>query len=202
MKAHILILSLCMMALSVGCDKGYEEIREGRTADVYVCGTWLPEQIEHIDEGIADINAKITLVTGVDPFRLAGILEDDTVYDESDIGDGRHCIYRVYDGYPSAYGQNLWQTYTVEQDKAGLLDEDDDIVLFSNTPDGSCHIPGTPPDWPCTWMIQGIVEHELGHAFGLDHADEGSGQNMASRHESVTWTVADVEDACRVRDCL
>lgn len=202
MKACIAFL--CMMALSaVACtDEGYAEIREGRTADVYACGEWLPELLEQIDDGVEDINSKITLSTGVKPFRFAGVAADDDGYDRDNIGDGRHCIYLVYQDYPTAYGRGLWDEYKVEQKKAGLFDENDDIVLFSNSPDGSCHIPGTPEGWPCTWAIQGLVEHELGHAFGMDHAPEGSGQNLASKPESKIWTEDDVEHARSVRDCL
>lgn len=203
MKAYI-IAFLCMVTLSaVACtDEGYQEIREGRTAEVYACGNWQAPQLEQIDDGIADINSRITLATGAKPFHFAGLIADEETYDKSDIGDGRHCIYMVYDDYPTAYGRSLWNDYKVKQHKGGLFDENDDIVLFSSTPDGSCHVPGTPEGWPCTWAIQGLIEHELGHAFGLEHAPEGSGQNLASKPESVTWTDGDTEQACSVRDCL
>ncbi len=200
MKFYLMILCAC--ALSAGCQNGYEEIRKGRTADVYLCGTWGPEQIEQVDDAILDINSKITLKTGAKPLRLAGEIPDAAAYDESAIGDGQHCVYLVYENYPTAYGRSLWDEYKVKQHKGGLFDENDDIVLFSSSPDGSCHIPGTPEGWPCTWQMQDIVAHEFGHAFGREHAPPGSGENGASRPESMTWTDKDVADACTVRECL
>lgn len=203
MRFITMILCVFIAFAAAGCEKGYVEIRQGSTAEVYICEeNATPEEIEQISNAIDDINSGITLSTGVKPLHLGGQIVDKGAYTEYNSGDHVHCIYFVYENYPTAYGRQLWRENHVRKDEGGFFDDNDDIVIFSNTSDGSCHLPNTPEGWPCSWEIQSIVEHELGHAFGRDHASEGSGENMVPHPESTTWTDGDFEDAHTVRDCL
>jgi len=49
-------------------------------------------------------------------------------------------------------------------------------------------------------VLQGVLAHELGHAFGIDwHAPSGSGQLMTKPLETNHVTPADVKDFWKVR---
>ncbi|TSC84057.1 MAG: hypothetical protein G01um101413_860 [Parcubacteria group bacterium Gr01-1014_13] len=192
-------LFLCYFVLFAACESGYEEIRDGNTAEVYACGDWQIKQINQIIASIDDWNANITLSSGNKPFHFGGVLLEEDTYEESDIDDGLHCIYRVYDHYPTPYGRELWQDHHIDQNAGGLFDEGDDIVIFGNN---DCHVTGTPDGWPCTWMIQHIVAHELGHAGWLHHADDGTDSVMISQPGSKRVTTYDRQAFCRRNRCL
>ncbi len=194
-------LLLCCFVLLAACDRssGYEEIRDGNTAEVYACGDWKIKQINQIAASIDDWNANVTLLSGNKPFHFGGVLPEEDTYEEGDTGDGLHCIYRVYENYPTSYGRGLWQDYKIDQSDGGLFDEGDDIVIFGNN---DCHVPGTPDDWPCIWIIQHIVTHELGHAGWLDHAPDGTDSVMTPQPSSKLVTAYDRQEFCRRNGCL
>lgn len=190
---------LCCFVLLAACDSGYEEIRDGQTAEVYACGDWKTKQINQIAMSIDDWNANVTLSSGNKPFYFGGVLPEEDTYEEDDIDDGLHCIYRVYTDYPTSYGRELWQYHHIDNNAGGLFDEGDDIVIFGNN---DCHVPGTPDGWPCTWMVQHIVTHELGHVGGLDHMPDGTDSVMTSKPSGKWVTAYDRQDFCNRNGCL
>lgn len=192
-----LVLCFCALLAACGVD-GYDEIADGRTAEVYACGDWQPAQVEQINAAIDDWNSNVTMSSGEVPYRFAGLLSDENTFEEGDTGDGLHCVYRVYDNYPTEYGRSLWREYRVGQQKGGLFVDNDDIVIFGR----DVCADGSPAGLSCTWIIQNIVAHELGHAAGLGHAPEGTDSVMTPRPNSWLVTAYDRQSFCEHNDCL
>ena len=198
MKKTMLV---CCFALVSACatTDGYDEINEGRTAEVYACGDWQIEQIDQISAAVDDWNAGITLASGEAPYHFGGVIPEEDTYEESDIGDGFHCVYRVYENYPTAYGRGLWQNYHVNRKKSGIFDDNDDIVIFGTD---VCSNPELPEGWSCTWVIQNTVTHELGHAGGLGHASDDTDSVMKAESHSLSVTAYDRQNFCDRNGCL
>ncbi len=192
MKRFIL---LCCLAVLTACeDKAppLPEVAKQETVTVYACGGWLQPQISQIKAAIDDLNLNAQY-KDKNKFFVYGS-EKPGLYGSGE-NSGIRCVYWIYENYPTEEGRDLWEGARPEDGSDSLAGQydGDNIFIYGN---GAC-----PPGTSCTWMIQNVVTHELGHALGAGHLAEGLRGVLTSPASSHLATRADVEEICRHASC-
>lgn len=191
MKVFIL---LCCFAVLVACNMGeprLKEVARQETVTVYACGGWLEPQLMQIESAIADFNLKARYSEKNQFFVYGGARP--ALYGSGE-NDGIHCIYWIYDNYPTPAGRARWDAARPDDGERALAGEyyGRNIFIYGN---GNC-----PPGLACTWMIQNVVAHELGHALGASHLSVEHAI-MTTPVSSLSLTPADVEEICSSATC-
>ncbi|MBI2038053.1 MAG: hypothetical protein HYT15_03970 [Candidatus Magasanikbacteria bacterium] len=192
MKAFIL---LCCFAALTACEMSppaWEEAGEQETVTVYACGGWQQPQIDQIKEAIADINANARYENENQFFAYGG--EKPGLYGSGE-NNGVRCVYWIYSNYPTQAGRDMWNGARSANESDWLAGEYDgeNVFVYGN---GTCPV-GT----SCTWMMQNVVTHELGHALGAGHLGDDQEGVLTSRPSSAYVTGADVEEICDHASC-
>lgn len=179
------LLSACNVAAPL------EEVAKQETVTVYACGGWNEPQITQIRGAIDDINLNMRYRNTKQFLHYGG--ERSGLYGSGE-NDEFRCIYWIHDNYSTEQGQELWDGARDGSGDDFLAGEYDgsNVFIYGN---GAC-----PPGTSCTWIMQPVVVHELGHAFGAKHLS-GVHAVMTSPVSSGHVTPADVEEYCRHVDC-
>lgn len=191
MKGFIL---LCCFAVLTACEGAppLPEVARQETVTVYACGGWLQPQIDQIKAAIDDLNLNARY-ENKNKFFVYGS-EKPGLYGSGE-NSGIRCVYWIYENYPTEEGRDLWEGARPEDESDSLAGEydGDNVFVYGN---GACA-----PNTSCTWMMQNVVAHELGHALGAEHLAEGSHAVMTTPASSWRVTGADVKEICRHASC-
>ncbi len=190
MKTFILLFFFTVLAACAGAPP-LEEVEKQQTITVYACGGWHQPQIDQIKAAIADINANARYENENQFLAYDG--EKPGLYGSGE-NNGVRCIYWIYENYPTQDGRDLWEGARSDESDwlAGEYDGDN-IFIYGN---GTC-----PPNTSCTWMMQNVAAHEMGHALGAGHLGDDQEGVLTSRPTSVRLTGADVDEICSHASC-
>lgn len=191
MKILIVIFFAGLFAACEMSPPAWEEAGEQQTVTVYACGGWHQPQIDQIKAAVDDLNTNARYKNGNQFFAYGG--EKLGLYGSGE-NNGVRCVYWIYENYPTQAGRDLWNgARSSENDWLAGEYDGDNVFVYGN---GAC-----PPSTSCTWMMQNVVTHELGHALGAGHLEDSEEGVLTSRPSSVRLTGADVEEICSHASC-